>query len=277
MRTLESGRGQDGSFQQHADQAVVLIIDDDRTMRDIFNVLGQQHGFSIRFAENGLEGMHIAENDDIDLIILDLSLPGLTGFDVCRKLRSASIETPIIMLSGRSDPVDVVVGLEIGADDYVTKPFEIRELAARINAKLRRQRSSDMQVRPGRLKFPGLLIDLSHHEVLRDGQSVSLTPTEFDILVLLSSAPGRVVSRSEMIQRVWGQGADLDLRSVDAHVYRLRRKIEPGGRKPTYIHAVPGIGYRFERRGLTERLSDTSGAAMMDSAPDEDRRTATGY
>ncbi len=275
MRTVDSGLGQDGAFPQRTDQAVVLIIDDDHTMRDIFSVLGQQHGFSIRFAENGLEGMRVAENDDIDLIILDLSLPGLTGFDVCRKLRSASIETPIIMLSARSDPVDVVVGLEIGADDYVTKPFELRELAARINAKLRRQRSSDMQVRPGRLKFPGLLIDLSHHEVLRDGQSVNLTPTEFDILVLLSSAPGRVVSRSEMIQKVWGQGADLDLRSVDAHVYRLRRKIEPGGRKPTYIHAVPGIGYRFERRGLTERLTGVDGDEGLNS-DHEDRRAVSG-
>jgi DNA-binding response OmpR family regulator len=110
-------------------------------------------------------------------------------------------------------------------------------------------------VRPGRLKFPGLIVDVGRHEVLRDGQSVTLTPTEFDLLALLSASPGRVISRTEMIQKVWGQGADLDLRSVDAHVYRLRRKIEPEGPRPTYIHAVPGIGYRFERRGLTDRLS----------------------
>ena len=109
--------------------------------------------------------------------------------------------------------------------------------------------------RPGRLKFPGLIVDIGRHEVLRDGESVNLTPTEFDLLALLSASPGRVISRSEMIQKVWGQGADLDLRSVDAHVYRLRRKIEPTGPRPTYIHAVPGIGYRFERRGLNERLS----------------------
>jgi DNA-binding response OmpR family regulator len=236
-------------------EATVLVIDDDPSMRDILAVLAHQHGFAIQFAEDGNDGLRIAEQTDVDLILLDLTLPGLTGFDVCRRLRTAGIEVPIIMVSGSSDVVDVVVGLEIGADDYVTKPFELRELAARINAKLRRQRTSQSQVRPGRLKFPGLIVDIGRHEVLRDGQPVNLTPTEFDLLALLSASPGRVISRSEMIQKVWGQGADLDLRSVDAHVYRLRRKIEPDGPRPTYIHAVPGIGYRFERRGLNERLS----------------------
>ena len=236
-------------------EATVLVIDDDPSMHDILTVLGQQHGFSIQFAEDGFDGVRVAESTDIDLVILDLNLPGLTGFDVCRRLRTSGVEVPIIMVSASSDPVDVVVGLEIGADDYITKPFEVRELAARINAKLRRQRTTQSQVRPGRLKFPGLIVDVGRHEVLRDGHPVTLTPTEFDLLALLSASPGRVISRSEMIQKVWGQGADLDLRSVDAHVYRLRRKIEPEGPRPTYIHAVPGIGYRFERRGLNERLA----------------------
>jgi DNA-binding response OmpR family regulator len=239
----------------NASEATVLVIDDDPSMHDILTVLGQQHAFGIQFADDGLDGLHVAESTDIDLIVLDLNLPGLTGFDVCRRIRAAGIEIPIVMVSASSDPVDIVVGLEIGADDYVTKPFEIRELAARINAKLRRQRTSQAQVRPGRLKFPGLIVDVGRHEVLRDGLPVTLTPTEFDLLALLSASPGRVISRTEMIQKVWGQGADLDLRSVDAHVYRLRRKIEPEGPRPTYIHAVPGIGYRFERRGLTDRLS----------------------
>ena len=250
-------------------EATVLVIDDDLSMRDVISVLAQQHGFALQFAEDGADGLRIAEQSDVDLILLDLSLPGLTGFDVCRRLRSAGVEVPIIMVSGSTDVVDVVVGLEIGADDYITKPFEVRELAARINAKLRRQRTTQSQVRPGRLKFPGLIVDIGRHEVLRDGQAVNLTPTEFDLLALLSASPGRVISRSEMIQKVWGQGADLDLRSVDAHVYRLRRKIEPEGPRPTYIHAVPGIGYRFERRGLNERLSRsqmTEGDAL-DSEP----------
>ena len=238
-------------------EATVLIIDDDPSMHDILGVLGAQHGFTVQFAIDGMDGLRLAEQADVDLIVLDLNLPGLTGFDVCRRLRGAGIEVPILMVSASADPVDVVVGLEIGADDYVTKPFEIRELAARINAKLRRQRTTQAQVRPGRLKFPGLIVDVGRHEVLRDGQAVSLTPTEFDLLALLSASPGRVISRSEMIQKVWGQSADLDLRSVDAHVYRLRRKIEPDGPRPTYIHAVPGIGYRFERRGLQGRLGRT--------------------
>jgi len=260
-----------------AADATVLVIDDDPAMRDILAVLAQQHGFALQFAEDGTDGLRIAEQTDVDLILLDLSLPGLPGFDVCRRIRSAGVEVPIIMVSGSNDKVDVVVGLEIGADDYITKPFEVRELAARINAKLRRQRSSQAQVRPGRLKFPGLIVDIGRHEVLRDGVAVALTPTEFDLLALLSASPGRVISRSEMIQKVWGQGADLDLRSVDAHVYRLRRKIEPDGPRPTYIHAVPGIGYRFERRGLNERLSratdngaegdDGEAAATDSSAP----------
>jgi DNA-binding response OmpR family regulator len=241
-------------------EASVLVIDDDPSMRDIISVVAQQHGFAVHLADDGIEGVRVAEQTDIDLILLDLSLPGMTGFDVCRRLRGAGVEVPIIMVSGSNDVVDIVVALEIGADDYITKPFEVRELAARINAKLRRQRTTQSQVRPGRLKFPGLIVDIGRHEVLRDGQSVNLTPTEFDLLALLSASPGRVISRSEMIQKVWGQGADLDLRSVDAHVYRLRRKIEPDGPRPTYIHAVPGIGYRFERRGLNERLSRNQGA-----------------
>ena len=236
-------------------EATVLVIDDDPTMRDLLNLIAGQHGFGVQYALDGADGLRIAEQSDVDLILLDLNLPGLPGFDVCRRLRAAGVEVPIIMVSASNDTVDVVVALEIGADDYLSKPFEVRELAARINAKLRRQRTTQSQVRPGRLKFPGLIVDIGRHEVLRDGQQVNLTPTEFDLLALLSASPGRVISRSEMIQKVWGQGADLDLRSVDAHVYRLRRKIEPDGPRPTYIHAVPGIGYRFERRGLNERLS----------------------
>ena len=229
-------------------ETVVLVIDDDPAMATMMSLIGKEHGFTVQVASDGAEGLRIAEQSDADLIVLDLNLPRMTGLDVCRRLRAAGIEVPIVMVSANHDTVDVVVGLEIGADDYVTKPFEMRELAARIGAQLRRQRRSAAQVRPGRLKFPGLLIDFGRHEVLRDGEGVSLTPTEFNILALLATRPGRVVSRTEMIQQVWGQGAELDARSVDAHVYRLRRKIEPAGDHPTYVHAVPGVGYRFDYR-----------------------------
>ena len=172
-----------------------------------------------------------------------------------RSLGRSGIEVPIVMVSANHDTVDIVVGLEIGADDYVAKPFEVRELAARISAQLRRQRRSAAQVRPGRLKFPGLVIDFGRHEVLRDGEAVGLTPTEFNLLALLATRPGRVVSRADMIQQVWGQGAELDARSVDAHVYRLRRKIKPNNEHPTYVHAVPGVGYRFDYRPVGGSLT----------------------
>ncbi len=245
-------------------EASIIVIDDDPAMHDILAVLGKQDGYSVHAAFDGVEGIQVASQTDADLIVLDLHLPGVTGFDVCRRLRAVGIDIPILIVSSSSDPVDVVVCLEIGADDYIAKPFELRELAARINAKLRRQRSSQSVLRPGRVKFPGLVVDVSRHEVLRDGVPVRLTPTEFDLLALLSASPGRVISRGEMIQKVWGQGTDLDMRSVDAHVYRLRRKIEPAGPRPTYIHSVAGIGYRFERRGLTGRLAQAG-----DEPPDD--------
>ncbi|MFN2569591.1 MAG: response regulator transcription factor [Candidatus Dormibacteria bacterium] len=249
-----------------AAEAAVLVIADDLAGYRALDGVGRQHGFSVQIVAEGMEGVRIAEQEDIDVIVLDLNLPDTTGFDVCRRLRHAGIEVPVLMVSQTSDPIDVVVGLEIGADDFVVKPFELRELAARINAKLRRQRSTQSQIRPGRLKFPGLIVDIGRHEVLRDAQQVVLTPTEFDLLALLSACPGRVISRAEMIDKVWGRDADLDLRSVDAHVYRLRRKIEPEGLRPTYIHAVPGIGYRFERRGLDDRLARSSNGELVEAS-----------
>ena len=231
-----------------AAETTVLVIDDDPAVATMLALLGREHGFTVQTAGDGEEGLRLAQQSDADLIVLDLNLPRLTGLDICRRLRAAGVEVPIVMISASHDTVDVVVGLEIGADDYVGKPFEMRELAARITAQLRRQRRGTAQVRPGRLKFPGLIIDFGRHEVLRDGDGVSLTPTEFNLLALLAARAGRVVSRNDMIQQVWGQGAELDARSVDAHVYRLRRKIEPPGEHPTYVHAVPGVGYRFEYR-----------------------------
>jgi DNA-binding response OmpR family regulator len=228
--------------------ASVLLIDDDPAMATMLGLLACEHSFTVDVATDGVEGLHRATRSDADLIVLDLNLPRMTGLDVCRRIRAAEIQVPILMLSAHCDVVDVVVGLEMGADDYVTKPFELRELAARIGAHLRRQRRTTAQVRPGRMKFPGLVVDLGRHEVLRDGETVDLTRTEFNLLALLVSRPGHAVSRVEMIERVWGHEAELEPRSIDAHIYRLRRKIEPRHDYSTYVHAVPGIGYRFDCR-----------------------------
>jgi len=138
-----------------------------------------------------------------------------------------------------------VVGLELGADDYVTKPFEVRELMARIGAHMRRSEISAQEAPRDRFEFPGLVIDLGRRQVFRDGEEVMLTLTGFNLLALLASRPGQVMSRGELLRRVWGYEVEIETRTVDAHVYRLRRKIEPEAEKPTYIHSVPGIGYRF--------------------------------
>ncbi len=172
-------------------------------------------------------------------------LCGMSGLDVCRRLRAEGARVPIIMLTAKSDTIDVVVGLELGADDYVTKPFEVRELMARIGAHLRRSEISAQEQPRDRFEFPGLTIDLGRRQVFRDGEEVMLTLTEFNLLALLASRPGQVMSRGELLRRVWGYEVEIETRTVDAHVYRLRRKIEPDAEKPTYIHSVPGIGYRF--------------------------------
>jgi DNA-binding response OmpR family regulator len=154
---------------------------------------------------------------------------------------------PIIMLTAKSDTIDKVVGLEVGADDYVTKPFEMRELLARIGAHLRRgdADAAGVATSKSRREFPGLVIDISRRQVWRDEVEVILTVTEFNVLALLTSRPGQVFSRSELLRDVWGYDVDIETRTVDAHVYRLRKKIEADSEKPTYVHSVPGIGYRF--------------------------------
>lgn len=229
-------------------ETTVLVIDDDPVMWSMMSMLGREYGFAVKTTSDGVKNLQLAEQSDADLIVLDLNLPRMTGLDVCRRLRTAKIKIPIVIMSTNHDTVDIVIGLEIDADDYVAKPFKMRELATRISAQLRRQRRSTTQMRPGRLKFPDLIIDFGRHEMLRDDKVVALTPTEFNLLALLANRAGRVVSRSEMIQQVWNQGTKLDARSVDAHVYRLRRKMKPASKHPTYIHAVPKIGYRFDYR-----------------------------
>jgi DNA-binding response OmpR family regulator len=230
-----------------AGQKSILIIEDDAQSRQVVRLATEAQNFELLEAATGDEGLVRAINDDPDLILLDINMPGMSGLDVCRKLRADGSLVPIIMLTGKTDTIDKVVGLEVGADDYVTKPFEVRELMARIGAHLRRGEAttSGAAATKTRREFPGLVIDTSRHQVWRDDQEVVLTVTEFNVLDLLTSKPGHVFSRSDLLREVWGYEVDIETRTVDAHVYRLRKKIEVDSDRPKYVHSVPGIGYRF--------------------------------
>jgi DNA-binding response OmpR family regulator len=213
----------------------ILIVEDDQPSREVVRLACSAQNHTLIEAGNGTEGLEMARESSPDLVILD----------VCRRLRADGSRVPIIMLTAKADTIDVVVGLELGADDYVTKPFEVRELMARIGAHLRRAEITPQEQPRDRFEFTGLIIDLGRRQVFRDGEEVLLTLTEFNLLALLASRPGQVMSRGELLRRVWGYEVEIETRTVDAHVYRLRRKIEPEPDKPTYIHSVPGIGYRF--------------------------------
>ncbi|HVB14622.1 MAG TPA: response regulator transcription factor [Candidatus Dormibacteraeota bacterium] len=223
----------------------ILLVEDDQATRDIVRLACEPQHYTVVETGTGLEGLEMAQQTSPDLIILDINLPGMSGLDVCRKLRADGYKVPIIMLTAKSDTIDVVVGLELGADDYVVKPFEVRELVARVGAHLRRSDVAPTDQLKERFEFPGLTIDLRRRQVYRDGEEIQLTLTEFNLLALLASRPGQVMSRAELLRRVWGYEVEIETRTVDAHVYRLRRKIEPSADRPSYIHSVPGIGYRF--------------------------------
>src|SRR5438094_270159 len=184
-----------------------------------------------------------------DLILLDIMLPDVSGFDVCRDIRKAGLRVPIIILSAKTEEIDVVVGLEIGADDYITKPFRTRELLARIAAHLRKARQEEEAVNQGRLEFKELVIDLNERRVFHDSSEVMLTHTEFDLLAFLASNAGKVLSREKILNHVWGYEYPIETRVIDVHIRNLRRKIEQDPSHPFFILAVPGIGYRFTSAG----------------------------
>jgi DNA-binding response OmpR family regulator len=225
----------------------ILMIEDDPNSRQIVRLATEAQSYTLTEASTGDEGLELARASNPDLILLDINMPGMSGLDVCRKLRAEGSLVPIIMLTAKSDTIDKVVGLEVGADDYVTKPFEVRELMARIGAHLRRSDAdaAGEASAKSRREFPGLVIDISRRQVWRDDVEVVLTVTEFNVLSLLTARPGQVFSRSELLRDVWGYEVDIETRTVDAHVYRLRKKIEVDSEKPQYVHSVPGIGYRF--------------------------------
>jgi two-component system response regulator MtrA len=236
----------------------ILIIDDDLAMLRLVDLIAAENGYEVVSATTGAAGLRLALETEPDLVLLDLVLPDMSGVEVCRRLRSAGVKVTVLMISCLHDPEDVVVGLEVGADDYLRKPFEVRELVARINARLRRAQLTREAAGVERLHFPGLTIDMGRHEVRRDGRPVALTPTEFKILVALARQSGAVVPRPQLIAEVWRNRDPYRVHSLDAHLYRLRRKIQPRGDGAHYLHAVIGAGYRFEYqppRGESQRQS----------------------
>jgi DNA-binding response OmpR family regulator len=220
----------------------VLVVDDEPIVREVVVSYLRREGFRTLEAGDGNGARELLERDPPSLVVLDLMLPGMDGLELCRWIRARS-SLPVIMLTARGEEADRIVGLELGADDYVTKPFSPRELAARVRTVLRR--SSPPVLGHKRLSFEGLEIDASTREVTKAGEPVRLTAREFELLWFLASHPRRVFSRSQLMDRVWGYEAALDTGTVTVHVRRLREKIEDDPSQPRYLETVWGVGYRF--------------------------------
>ena len=223
----------------------VLVADDEETMVRSLSTLLRQEGYEVAAAADGPQALEAARAQRPDLILLDIMLPGVDGVEVCRQIRTWST-VPIIMLTAKTAEVDKVVGLEVGADDYVTNPFSPRELVARIKANLRRVQMHAEHGQQERLEAKGVVMDVGSRRVLVRGTEVVLSPKEFDLLRILMSHPGRVLGRDFLLNHVWGEDFFGDTRTLDVHVRWLREKIEENPGQPTHIQTVHGVGYRFE-------------------------------
>ncbi len=224
--------------------ATVLIVEDDPDTANLVQLYLRRDGYKVLSAPDGREGLKLAQDAGPDLVVLDLMLPGMDGLEVCRELRRDS-NVPIIMLTARVEEEDRLEGLNLGADDYVTKPFSPRELAARVRAVLRRTARDAAEEGPLRLVVGDITVDLEKRTVQSGEDRVNLTPTEYRLLVLLMREPGRTFSRDQIIDRVFGYDFDGFDRTVDAHVSNLRSKVEADPDKPRYLQTVYGVGYRF--------------------------------
>ena len=223
----------------------VLVVEDEENLREALRYNLQRGGYTVLTASDGETGVEMARQDSPDLVILDLMLPGLDGMDACRIIRGQS-DVPILILTARTEETDKVVGLELGADDYVSKPFSMRELMARVGALLRRAGTAGGSTPAGVLRSGDLEVDVSRHIATLAGEAVELTPREFDLLALFLENRGRALSRDEILDSLWGRDYVGDSRTVDVHVRWLRKKIEPAPGTPKRIVTVRGLGYRFE-------------------------------
>ena len=233
--------------EAHVAGESILVIEDEATIVKLLTMYLEKDGYRVSVARDGQQGIERFERDHPDLVILDLLLPKIDGLEVCRRIRRQSF-VPLLMLTAKKDETDKIVGLELGADDYMTKPFSPREMVTRVRAILRRARQSNATTMPGDvpMEFGELKIDVPRREVRVASRSVALTAKEFDLLRVLASSPGKVFTRDALLNQVWGYDYYGDARTVDVHVGTLRKKLEPQPSTPRWVKTVWGIGYKFE-------------------------------
>jgi DNA-binding response OmpR family regulator len=225
-------------------RGTILVVDDEANIADLVDMYLRKEGFRVLKAGSGEDALVAAKRERPRLVVLDVGLPGIDGLEVCRQVRATS-QVPIIMLTARDDEIEKVLGLELGADDYVTKPFFIAELRSRIRAVLRRADRSAWSASDDVLSVDGIVLDSARRTVQAHGTDVALTYVEFEILRTMMASPGRVFSRQSLLEAVWESADYRDPRTIDVHVRHLREKLEPNPREPVYIHTVRGVGYRF--------------------------------
>ena len=224
----------------------VLVVDDEKEIADLVEIYLVSDGYKVYKASNALEGLEILEKETIHLVLLDIMMPGMDGLEMCRKIRETN-NIPIIMLSARSADLDKILGLEYGADDYITKPFNILEVKARIKAIIRRTVKQEKKAdTAGRIQAGDMTIERDNRRVYIEGREINLTAKEFDVLELLATHPNQVYSREKLLTMVWGADYPGDARTVDVHIRRLREKVETNSSEPKYVHTKWGVGYYFK-------------------------------
>ena len=222
----------------------ILVVDDEEHIQELIKFNLEKNGYKVICADNGIDAIKLAKEQLPQLMLLDLMLPGMDGLDVCKEIRkdSSMSNMPIIMITAKGEEIDKIIGLELGADDYITKPFSVRELVARIKAILRR---TTMQIVEKTFKVGNLSIDFGKHEVFKGESKVDLTLKEFELLEILLKNKGRVMTRDFLLDKIWGYEYVGETRTVDVHIRHLRQKIEEDDKNPVYIQTIRGIGYRF--------------------------------
>jgi len=222
----------------------ILIVDDEAHIRELINFNLKNNGYKTIEADNGISALKIIKEEKPSIVLLDLMLPGMDGFEVCKEVRKNNeiSATPIIMITAKGEEFDKVLGLELGADDYMTKPFSVRELLARVKAVLRR---TVLKPVTNIIVFQNVSVDFERHEVLKDGQRIDLTLKEFELLEILLKNKGRVMTRDFLLDKIWGYEYIGETRTVDVHIRHLRQKIEDDDKNPKYIETIRGVGYRF--------------------------------